>query len=145
MIVRNKGGEVVIRNSFALFDFLRGELGMRNEKGGVRNAGGDIEILASVPFRVKDGEAEGGGIAWTLSTFDLDRFSERIDPEGWDYSQYLKNPVVEWAHRYDIPAIGNAEGLHADENGLHGLVVFNGKDVVVLNSKLLAHGQQFYI
>jgi HK97 family phage prohead protease len=40
----------------------------------------------------------------------------------------MDNPVVEWAHRYDIPAIGKAEGLYADGNGLHGSVIFNDKD-----------------
>jgi HK97 family phage prohead protease len=36
--------------------------------------------------------------------------------------------VVEWAHRYDIPAIGRAEGIYADDKGLHGLIIFNSKD-----------------
>jgi HK97 family phage prohead protease len=40
----------------------------------------------------------------------------------------MENPVVEWAHRYDIPAIGKADGLCADDKGLHGIVVFNDKD-----------------
>jgi HK97 family phage prohead protease len=64
---------------------------------------------------------------WTLSTFDLDRFGERIDPQGWDFKRYMNNPVVEWAHRYDIPAIGKIEGLIVDDEGLHGLVFFNDK------------------
>jgi len=68
------------------------------------------------------------GFLWTLSTFDLDRFGERVDPNGWDFLQYQKNPVVEWAHRYDIPAIGKMEGLKIDDNGLHGIVIFNSKD-----------------
>jgi HK97 family phage prohead protease len=40
----------------------------------------------------------------------------------------MDNPVVEWAHRYDIPAIGRADSLYADEQGLHGLIIFNDKD-----------------
>jgi HK97 family phage prohead protease len=40
----------------------------------------------------------------------------------------LENPVIEWAHRYDIPAIGRADGLYADDQGLHGVVIFNHKD-----------------
>jgi HK97 family phage prohead protease len=35
---------------------------------------------------------------------------------------------VEWAHRYDIPAIGKIEGLAVDGDGLHGLVFFNSKE-----------------
>jgi HK97 family phage prohead protease len=81
-----------------------------------------------VPFCLTaEGEA-AESLPWTLSTFDLDRFRERIDPAGWDYKRYRDNPVVEWAHRYDIPAIGKIEGLAADDNGLHGLIVFNDRD-----------------
>jgi hypothetical protein len=57
------------------------------------------------------------GFAWTLSTYDLDRFGERIDPMGWDFKRYMQNPVVEWAHRYDIPTIGKMEGLNIDDEG----------------------------
>jgi HK97 family phage prohead protease len=121
VIIRNKSGEFVMRDSFALLNFLRGTI---NAKGELTE---DVEIVAGLPLHAKSGGDETG-TGWTFSTFDLDRFSERIDPAGWDYSHYLNNPVVEWAHRYDIPAIGKADGLHADENGLHGLVVFNARD-----------------
>jgi HK97 family phage prohead protease len=105
---------------------------MRRDEGGVvgvMGVAGVVAALASVPFCL--GAVGGGtdrGVPWVFSTFDLDRFSERIDPAGWDYSRYLKNPVVEWAHRYDIPAIGKADGLFTDDKGLHGSVIFNGKD-----------------
>jgi HK97 family phage prohead protease len=124
MIIRNKGGEFRVDNSTVLLDFL----GVKKEAAGPQKVAGDVELIASVPFRLTaDGEA-AEGLLWTLSTFDLDRFGERIDPAGWDYKQYRDNPVVEWAHRYDIPAIGKIEGLAADDGGLHGLVIFNDKD-----------------
>jgi HK97 family phage prohead protease len=69
-----------------------------------------------------------GGIGWTFSTFDLDRFDERVDPLGWELGQYKKNPVVQWAHRFDIPAIGRADNIFVDDGGLHGTVVFNAKE-----------------
>jgi HK97 family phage prohead protease len=102
-------------------------LGVKQETAGPQEVRGDVELIASVPFRLAADEA-AEGLSWTLSTFDLDRFGERIDPAGWDYKRYRDNPVVEWAHRYDIPAIGKIEGLAADDGGLHGLVIFNDKD-----------------
>jgi HK97 family phage prohead protease len=131
MIIRNKSGDYAVDHGGVLLDFLRGELGLRGDEGGIKGVadGLNMELIASVPFSLTAEEDDKpSSIAWTFSTFDLDRFAERIDPAGWDYAQYLKNPVVEWAHRYDIPAIGKAEGLHADERGLHGVVVFNDKD-----------------
>jgi HK97 family phage prohead protease len=103
-------------------------LGVKEGAAGRRKAAGDVELIASVPLRLAADGGAGQGFSWTFSTFDLDRFSERIDPAGWDYKRYMDNPVVEWAHRYDIPAIGRADGLCADDKGLHGLVIFNGKD-----------------
>jgi HK97 family phage prohead protease len=66
--------------------------------------------------------------AWVFSTFDLDRFDERIDPLGWELEHYKKNPVVQWAHRFDIPAIGRADNIAFDEKGLKGNIVFNSKE-----------------
>jgi len=130
MIVRNKCGEFRIDNSSVLLDFL----GVKKEMAGLHSnlgkrfaVAGDVELIACVPFHLTaDIEAEKG-LPWTLSTFDLDRFGERIDPQGWDFKRYMNNPIVEWAHRYDIPAIGKIEGLTVDDEGLHGIVFFNDK------------------
>jgi HK97 family phage prohead protease len=133
MMVRAKGGGYRLDDVPVLLDFL----GVKEGAAGRRKVTGDVELIASVPFCLASDTGEGkgkavsaipDGIAWTFSTFDLDRFSERIDPAGWDYKRYMDNPVVEWAHRYDIPAIGRADGLYTDDKGLHGVVIFNGKD-----------------
>jgi HK97 family phage prohead protease len=136
MLLRTKGGEYRTETKDALcnINMLLDVLGVKKGATGPQVVASDVELIASAPFALSsDGEAGGsapvsGGIAWTLSTFDLDRFGERIDPKGWDYKRYMDNPVVEWAHRYDIPAIGKAEGLYADDKGLHGVIVFNDKD-----------------
>jgi HK97 family phage prohead protease len=123
MIIRTKSGEYRAGDVSVLLGFL----GVKKEAAGPQAVTADVELIASVPFRLTENEA-AEGLPWTLSTFDLDRFGERIDPAGWDYKRYMDNPVIEWAHRYDIPAIGKIEGLTADEKGLHGLVIFNDKD-----------------
>jgi len=143
MVIRTKNGGVMSANGVELLDFL----GVRKEAAGVQKVAGDVALIASVPFitnekleirneKCQEGEGQvtgrvadnkDTGVPWTFSTFDLDRYGERIDPAGWDFKRYRENPVVEWAHRYDIPAIGKAEGLFADGNGLHGVIVFNDK------------------
>jgi HK97 family phage prohead protease len=125
MLIRTKDGEYRAGTKDVLLDFL----GAKKEAAGPQRVTGDVELIAPVPFRLSAEEGEmSNSVAWTFSTFDLDRFSERIDPAGWDYKRYMNNPVVEWAHRYDIPAIGKAEHIYADEKGLHGSIVFNSKD-----------------
>ena len=102
MIIRTKSGNFQGGNVFELLDFL----GVKKEAAGVQKVAADVELIASVPFRLTENSETEKGFPWTLSTFDLDRFDERIDPHGWDFKRYVQNPVVEWAHRYDIPAIG---------------------------------------
>jgi len=123
MIIRTKSGEFKAGNGLELLGFL----GVRKEMAGLQKVGGDVELIASVPFCLAADVEAGQGFPWTLSTFDLDRFGERVDPQGWDFKRFTENPVVEWAHRYDIPAIGKIEGLTVDNEGLHGLVYFNDK------------------
>jgi HK97 family phage prohead protease len=138
MVMRTKGGEYRVGTADVLLNFL----GVKQGTAGLQKVAGDVELIASVPFCLNvEGDTNnaadaipGGiaetpkGVSWTFSTFDLDRFSERIDPAGWDYRRYMNNPVIEWAHRHDIPAIGKAEGIYTDEKGLHGSIVFNAKD-----------------
>jgi HK97 family phage prohead protease len=123
MIVRTKGGNLQAGSISVLLEFL----GVKKETAGLHKVSGDVELIACVPFRLTADVETEKGLPWTLSTFDLDRFGERIDPQGWDFKRYMNNPVVEWAHRYDIPAIGKIEGLAVDDKGLHGLVFFNDK------------------
>ena len=123
MIVRTKSGEFKSGDVSVLLDFL----GVKKETAGLHKVAGDVELIASVPFRLTADVETEKGLPWTLSTYDLDRFGERIDPQGWDFERYLNNPIVEWAHRYDIPAIGKIEGLAVDGDGLHGVVFFNDK------------------
>jgi len=129
MLVRTKKGEIKQGDTSLLLDFL----GVKKEAAEIQSnqrfaVAADVELIASVPFMLTADTETDKGYPWTLSTFDLDRFGERIDPNGWDFKAYMKNPIVEWAHRYDIPAIGKIETLAADENGLHGVVIFNSKE-----------------
>jgi len=124
MILRTKNGETVTVARNGLLHFLGVEKGFE----GVQKVAGDVELIAAVPIAMTEGGEFESGYPWTLSTYDLDRHGERIDPMGWEYESYMQNPVVEWAHRYDIPAIGKIEGLAIDGQGLHGIVKFNEKD-----------------
>lgn len=66
-----------------------------------------------------DGEVEA-----VIATGALDRHEEKIKIEGIDFKKYLKNPVVQWAHNYDLPPIGKATKIWIDGNKLYGRVKF---------------------
>ncbi len=59
-----------------------------------------------------------------VSTAARDRYDEVLDPKGVDISNYNKNPVVLWAHKYDIPPIGKALWTKRNEEGVISKVKF---------------------
>ena len=55
-------------------------------------------------------------ITFDASNETKDRDGEVIKASAWDLTNYLKNPVVQWAHDYTAPPIGKSPGIN----------VFNG-------------------
>jgi HK97 family phage prohead protease len=123
MIIRNKSGGYSVKSRIALREYLHGVT--RND-GKLKE---DVSLFVPVALcAVKDKQGECTGFPWTFSTFDLDRFDERIDPQGWELERYRQNPVVQWAHRYDIPAIGISTNITTGDKGLNGHIIFNAKE-----------------
>ena len=50
--------------------------------------------------------SDSGNFEVVISTADIDRQGESINQAGWDLTNYLKNPIVLWAHDYYTFPIG---------------------------------------
>lgn len=79
-----------------------------------------VEVFKSI-------DVQKDSFHWVMSTFDVERDFEKVDPAGWNLKNYLANPVILWSHDYSIPAIGYAENMKAD-TVLEGDIVFNSKE-----------------
>ncbi|MDR2499936.1 MAG: hypothetical protein LBD37_02490 [Treponema sp.] len=77
MVIRTKSGEFKAETKDVLLDFL----GVKREAAGPQSVNADVELIASVPFRLTD-DKEAAGFPWTLSTFDLDRYGGADRPGG---------------------------------------------------------------
>src|SRR5579884_4075016 len=55
---------------------------------------------------------------FTISTGDVDREGDTIDPNGWDLENYRKNPVVLFGHDYKSLPIAKAIDVHVTPRGL---------------------------
>jgi len=56
----------------------------------------------------KPRQNEDGTWRYVLSDESMDSYSSRILVKGWSLKRFLSNPVVPWAHNYDIPPVGRA-------------------------------------
>lgn len=59
-----------------------------------------------------------GGYRVLASTNAVDRQGDVVDQNGWDTANYLKNPVMLWAHDYRALPIAKATEVSVDSKGL---------------------------
>jgi HK97 family phage prohead protease len=64
----------------------------------------------------KAGDAEGILSLAVATDSGIDRDGEVINSDGWDFTNFLKNPVIPWAHKYDVPPVAKALELQRDGN-----------------------------
>jgi HK97 family phage prohead protease len=71
-------------------------------------------------------------IAFVLSSADVDRDGDTVDPKGWVLDPYRANPVVLWHHDTSIPPIAKSESIDVVDGKLKAVAVFPPKGVHAL-------------
>ncbi len=61
---------------------------------------------------------------FVISTGDVDREGDRIDPRGWDLQAFKQNPVTLWAHDHRIPPIARTTDIGVAGDRLTAVVQF---------------------
>jgi HK97 family phage prohead protease len=79
-----------------------------------------------VPTEVKaEGDDSARQVTFTISTAAVDRDRDSLAVEGWKTDNFLRNPVVLWAHDYyRTPPVGQAVSLAANAQALRATVQF---------------------
>lgn len=73
---------------------------------------------------IKD-PADGSRNLWIIaSTEEVDRDGDRILANGWRLENFLRNPVIPWAHRYDEPPVAKALETRIRDSRLIMLIKF---------------------
>lgn len=55
-------------------------------------------------------------ITFTASDESVDRYGDILRVSGWKFSNYLRNPVVLWAHKSGDPPVGKCVEIHTESN-----------------------------
>lgn len=64
-----------------------------------------------------------------ITTGSIDRDRDRVHVDGWKLENYLKNPVVLWAHYYGQPPVAKASDVVASDNALRSTAEFATKEM----------------
>lgn len=66
---------------------------------------------------VTKADKDNGTLSVAIASDDsVDRDGERIDPAGWDFTNFMKNPVLIWAHDYRREPVGKCLDIRRDGN-----------------------------
>jgi len=76
-----------------------------------------------VPYEVK-ADDEKRSVTFTITTGAVDRDNDTINVDGWDLKSYLKNPVVLFAHRSDLPPVAKATSVVKTAGALRATTEF---------------------
>jgi HK97 family phage prohead protease len=90
-------------------------------KGDAKPNGTVIRLATSAPTSV---DGAGRTIRFVFSDGTVDRSGDSIDPNGWDLTEFVKNPVALWAHDSDAPPIGRASNIGPVKGKLLGDIEF---------------------
>ena len=85
-------------------------------------------IKAFVADHVKQDEEADRTLVATISTGELDRYNDRIDPQGWDFAAYKQNPVVLFAHQYSALPVARALEIRTDGDRLVSRMKFTSQE-----------------
>ena len=76
-----------------------------------------------VPYEVKTDD-DKRSVTFTITTGAVDRDNDTINVDGWDLKSYLKNPVVLFAHRSDLPPVAKATSVVKTAGALRATTEF---------------------
>lgn len=81
---------------------------------------------------------EDGRLEVTISTNAVDRHGDIMEPGGADWSAFLGNPVVLWAHDYTQLPIARAVSLSTDGDSLKAIIEWAPTEFALQVSQLYA-------
>lgn len=85
------------------------------------------KIFKTFQSEIKAAEDDSRRMQFTISTGAVDRDGDTINPKGWDLTNYIKSPVILWAHDYSQLPVAKAVSIISTDKGLSAQAEFPPK------------------
>lgn len=102
----------------------------RDEFSELAKAGASVEGQIRKEYVASSSvDVEKRTVKFVISTGDVDRDNDMVDPKGWHLEDYKKSPVVLWAHDHECPPIAKAVSVSHGAKGLVSVAQFPEKGI----------------
>lgn len=91
---------------------------VRKDENKKNNGEIDAVVCLNINTEIKVVAENDRELEFIISTASVDRYGDVIAQDGWDFKNYLKNPVVLWAHDNRALPVAKAKKLSIDGNNL---------------------------
>jgi len=81
-------------------------------------------VRKDIQFKIGEDQSRSRSFWVVGSTEDIDRDGDRMLTDGWHLENFLKNPVIPWAHKYDQPPVAKALTTKVQDKKLKFLIQF---------------------
>ena len=76
------------------------------------------------PTTIRKGPTGDRSFTFVISTGEVDRDNDTVNPNGWDLEHYLRNPIVAWSHDYTKPPVARCTSIGVQGNALVAVAEF---------------------
>ena len=73
------------------------------------------ETVSKFVTNLKSADASNGTFKVIFTSGALDRHGETVNPDGWDFTNYYKNPVVLYGHNYSSLPVGVVDKIYRED------------------------------
>ncbi|APT75052.1 hypothetical protein LN42_00560 [Marinitoga sp. 1137] len=78
-----------------------------------------MKIEKDLPIQIKEVNEIERSFWAVASTETVDRYGDIVEQNGWEFDNFLKNPVIPWGHNYSQPAIAKVAELKVVDGKLY--------------------------
>lgn len=88
-----------------------------------------LALFKAIPTEVKAIDETRRTIDFVISTAAVDRMKDSVSVSGWNYDNFMKSPVVLWAHDSSIPPVARAVSVTKSNDALMSTALFMERDI----------------
>lgn len=133
------------RQILSLDEFYRKALAAKQKTGPGAPAPGTFIIRTPVTAAAQPGAGNDRRMSFVVATGDTNRNHWQLNPQGWDFADYLNNPVILWAHDDTKLPVAKAEKVWVDGDLLKVAVLFTPAGFSTFNDAVFEMYQQKFL
>ncbi len=136
-----------MRSILTLADFRKtfAPGGSQPRERGWKHSSPDVTVRMGIPAQIKAVNEDKRHLIFTISDESVDRYGDVIYLDGWDWEDFLKNPVVPFGHDYASLPVARALDVWREGKALKALTEWPAAELSGFGDRVYRHYLEGYL